>query len=505
VTFPTDTTGSANSGANTGSYVASLPDNLAVGDIVILSVHKDGTGAQTWPASPAWTNLGAAVSSGATIGWTRFRRIDGTEGWGGTGNSITITGASEGWAHAWAKVTGAHPTTDPISAGGASGNTNAPNPFRQPTAGDLSWGTEDTLWVVAYGWDGNVSHTSYPANYNDSQTTSRWANSNGCGVAMATRELAAPNEDPGTATISAAEQWTAWTIAVRPAPPVTNVDLGLVTETETSQVATLRENVVLGLTTETETAQPITVEQGSPITVNLGLVAETEASQPVALRESVVLGLTAETEAAQAATVRESVTFGLVAETETAQPVTVQQGGAAQEIALGLVTEAETGLPTSIRETLTLGLPGETETGLAVSTHESVVLGLVTETETAQAVTLTLSGPIAVPLGLITETETALPVTTGTVTYTFVPPSEERHHPRYVNHAFLDKFTTYQQGRSVKLNASTGLYETSRYWVVDTEDGVEGVDYFVGGHVYDNVPSAVASVLVASGYSPTPN
>jgi hypothetical protein len=213
VTFPTATTTSGNSAGNVTTYTVTVPA-VSSGQLVIVCVVKDGIGTPTWPTTPEWTQISQLASSAHRL-MVRFRRIDGTEGWG-SGGSFDLTSSSEGFAHAMAVIDGAHASTDPVGTFVTATDAN-PDPPVCPAAGDLSWGTEDTLWIVTYGWDGNNAHSAYPTNYANDQITDRWANTGGSGVAMATRELAAANEDPGTATIGGSDQWVAATIAVRPA------------------------------------------------------------------------------------------------------------------------------------------------------------------------------------------------------------------------------------------------------------------------------------------------
>lgn len=84
-------------------------------------------------------------------------------------------------------------------------------------------------------------------------------------------------------------------------------------------------------------------------------------------------------------------------------------------------------------------------------------------------------------------------------TYTFRPPDEERHHPAYAKDPVLSKFSTYRQGLSV-VTSAPGVYVTDEY-IQPALGWVEGVDYFVGGHIYDDVSQDVADDLTSSGYA----
>jgi hypothetical protein len=117
-----------------------------------------------------------------------------------------------------------------------------------------------------------------------------------------------------------------------------------------------------------------------------------------------------------------------------------------------------------------------------------------------------LGGLVTISHGLITEVETALAATTTSeevpvATYRFVPPDVTRHHPKYASDPVLSKFTTYRQGLTVVKRG--GTYVTEESTIRDGTDGVEGIDYFLGGHIYTGIPDGVAAELIADGYSPT--
>lgn len=215
--FPqVQTTNSGNSGANATSHTVTLPTGLTSGDLIIVAFAHDDAGAAvtasvTSPAS-GWSTLvnnRVANDAGTTARVSVFYRwADGSEG---ASITVTTTG-SEGSAYATYRISGADTGTNPEATTNAPSSSNSPDP---PNLAP-SWGSDDNLFIVAYGWDGNQSHSSYPANYGSNQLTNRWANNNGAGIAMATRNLAAASDNPGTAGISGSEQWAAITIAVKP-------------------------------------------------------------------------------------------------------------------------------------------------------------------------------------------------------------------------------------------------------------------------------------------------
>lgn len=217
--FPTVvTTSTYQSGVDAVTHTITLPTGIVAGNLLLVFTGNDGaadTASVTTPAS-GWTSLGNAVANALGDngrGTWFYRWADGAEA---ATIVVTIT-STESVAALCYRITGADPATNPEMAGVAGPSSTAnPDP---PNLDPAGWAAEDTLWIASYCWDADISHTSYPANYTANQLTNRVAAATGFGVAAATRELNASAEDPGTGTISASEQWAAFTVAVRPAPP----------------------------------------------------------------------------------------------------------------------------------------------------------------------------------------------------------------------------------------------------------------------------------------------
>lgn len=193
-----------------------MPAGISVGDLLIVFFVNDGNVSVTVSTGSGWTQLGVnSMSPGVAARLSVYYKIA-----TGTGDTIGFTtGASEGSAHVTYRITGfdanTAPEKDTVTATAVDAN---PNP---PSLNPVNWDIEDTLWIAAYGWDGNNSHSAYPANYTSNQVTNRWANAGGVGVAVSTRNNAVASEDPGTATLSGSDDWGAFTIAVRTLQPAT--------------------------------------------------------------------------------------------------------------------------------------------------------------------------------------------------------------------------------------------------------------------------------------------
>lgn len=208
--FPDIATATSFEATPTTSHVVALPDNLEVGDILVILFSTTGGGeiSQTSPFMELRTSV---QDSHVSQAW--WRHIDGSEGWGDTGNTVTITTSVDQRSSTIAfRVRG---TALPFEWDGSGQTTPNPNP---PSIDPPFWGTEDAAWLAYTGWDnGTFTLSSYPSSFGDNQTTTRTSTSPGNGAALATREQTASSQDPGTFTISNNANLHAYTFGFLPA------------------------------------------------------------------------------------------------------------------------------------------------------------------------------------------------------------------------------------------------------------------------------------------------
>jgi len=226
-TFPVVAgTATSSRASNAANDSVTLPASVASGDLLLVFHYSDGSLTRTFP-SP-WVEIKDAVcsSSVCNIG-VGYLIASGGE------TSVTVTkSVSERFTAISYRITGWHGTTPPEISTGATGSSTTPN----PDTITASWGSDDNLFIAVMAVDdsgGGGSVSTWPANYTGSQITSPTASSAARG-AVATRNLAASNDDPGTFTWSASDQWWAGTVAVRPAaagggatPPPTQMMQGV--------------------------------------------------------------------------------------------------------------------------------------------------------------------------------------------------------------------------------------------------------------------------------------
>jgi len=189
----------------TNSHSISLPSGIQAGDLLIIFFTYPISGLAN--ALSGWTKLKEYYGSGDVFGTNVYYRVaDGTEG---STVTITTTGNFQS-AHASYRITGYNGNPE-VSTGVTSTGSTTPDPDSLTPSG----GAKDYLWIAHAGAPGAVTFSAYPTNYGSNQLTIR-SNSSGSAatVAVATRNLNASSEDPGTFTISGSVRWVALTVAV---------------------------------------------------------------------------------------------------------------------------------------------------------------------------------------------------------------------------------------------------------------------------------------------------
>jgi len=205
------------------THAISYPATIAAGDtLLVFFGHKDAVSAT--PGFPGgWTVLGEIENSAGSLACLcpAWRKADGTES--GTFN-ITTTVATR-MAYCIYAITGAaDPTvTAPTTqAGVATNNTNAPNP---PNCNPAV--SKDYLFFAAFCSSAGRITSTDPTNYSFSSQTngSNSGTTTHAGVGVATRQLTASSDDPGTflTTGGTTEEVAAQTIAVHPADAAASV------------------------------------------------------------------------------------------------------------------------------------------------------------------------------------------------------------------------------------------------------------------------------------------
>jgi outer membrane protein W len=219
------TGGAAASGSTAaGSHAVTLPATVSPGSLLMIFGRVAGAGAVSMPAG--WTVV--QDSSDASDDVTFYAYMNTLAVGNEDGTSVTVThGATQKMsAHAVSITGAADPATLPPQASTvAVGTTTTVN----PTTATPTGGSKDYLWLWFGAWDGEQTLTKAAAtNYTDRADVGT-----GTGGAVTTntqqklgdRAVAGASEDPGAiGTLSVAPSgWTAWTIAIHPAPVAVGV------------------------------------------------------------------------------------------------------------------------------------------------------------------------------------------------------------------------------------------------------------------------------------------
>lgn len=213
--FPTvDDSNNSKSTAESTNHIVSMPATCASGKLLLVVFITDGTESIGWPGS--WVELPLQTSGINPSGAVGYLVSTGAE----AGGTITVTtGTTESSSHISLCISGhLDPATQApeLSSWSAPGATVTPDPPSLTPTG----GAKDYLWIAVSAQDnGAKSVSAYPTNYDSNQIIAPAGDNTTTRVALATRELNAASEDPGTFTWSgvADNPTLALTIAVHPA------------------------------------------------------------------------------------------------------------------------------------------------------------------------------------------------------------------------------------------------------------------------------------------------
>lgn len=203
--FPSVSSTNSSTQVATTTHTVSLPASIVAGNLLVVFFENEDDTVVSTPAG--WSLLKSLLeASGATNKLTVFYKT--ASGAEGATLSVT-TSTSRVSSHASYQITGFSGT--PEVSTGATGTTGSPDPDSLTPSG----GAKDYLWI-AVGGSRNNTFTAYPANYSGSQLTRTITGAlGGCSIGVATRNLNATSEDPGTFTATS-NFWVACTIAISP-------------------------------------------------------------------------------------------------------------------------------------------------------------------------------------------------------------------------------------------------------------------------------------------------
>ena len=194
------------------SHNVSMPAGVNAGDLLIVFFASDGTpnvGTPTgWTFFFGWNSWG-----GPTTKFSMYaKRSNGTEG--GTAVNFQTTTVEKAAAQVYRiagwRDSGTIANDVEVNVTGSTG-ANPDPPSLDPT----NWGVENTLWIAAYGAEGDNNVTAFPANYTGGTFTESDRSATSASLGSAYRIAAVGAEDAAPFTITASSFWIASTVAVR--------------------------------------------------------------------------------------------------------------------------------------------------------------------------------------------------------------------------------------------------------------------------------------------------
>lgn len=199
--------------ADATSHSIPLPapaDGIQEGDILLAIAAFDGNPSVAWPAG--WIEISDSAGAGSAVRMATAYKVAA----GGESGSITVTtSASEGGGVQIFCIRKAMASQAPGQGSPSNGTGTAPDP---PVHNPGGWGTENALWIIAVGYDDDISATAGDSTYYH-LTNTRWANAAGAGVATKYKRAYVQQEDPGVWTLTASQEYRTFVIAVRPEKP----------------------------------------------------------------------------------------------------------------------------------------------------------------------------------------------------------------------------------------------------------------------------------------------
>ena len=218
-----------------------FPATVSANALIVCIARAAVAGVIGWPAN--WVELveNDADASDDVTAIAYFTAVGNEDG-----TTFNVTHGNGKSAYIVYSITGAEaPATAPpqISAT-VVGTTTTPDPASLTPDG----GAKDFLWLWLGGWEGEQTSppASSPTNYATplgASTGAGGAVATNCRVGSAQRNLNASVENPGSWTISASDDWSAWTMAVPPIGPVV-VTVPVATTITTRFVPVLKHAVI---------------------------------------------------------------------------------------------------------------------------------------------------------------------------------------------------------------------------------------------------------------------
>ena len=220
------TGGAATSGDTAATFHnCTLPATISAGALILVCGRVAATGAVSVSDPLTFGSFTIAQDSSDGSDDVTFWGYANTLAVGNEDSqTIQIAHGSAKMAAVIMSITGAADpaTTPPESGPVATANSATVDPSALAPAA----GAKDYLWIWFGGWEGEqtlskTAATNYTTNDVDVSTGTGGAITINVQIKTGNRQANATSENPGTVSLSAADDWTAWTLAVHPAGAAT--------------------------------------------------------------------------------------------------------------------------------------------------------------------------------------------------------------------------------------------------------------------------------------------
>lgn len=205
MTFPTVESTNSGTTAGAATHVINMPAGIQAGDLLLLFFGTDSSNSiSNWDG---FTELGSESNGTANFFAIGYKIAVGSDTC-----TLTVTDTNEPGAHVIYRISGHDSGQIPELSTVAEAATNTPNPTGVTPTG----GAKDYLWILAAGWDRDRSISAWNANFTLNRLFESSGGSGGTCVGVSARKENVDSKDPGSMTISSADTWIAWTVAVHP-------------------------------------------------------------------------------------------------------------------------------------------------------------------------------------------------------------------------------------------------------------------------------------------------
>ena len=298
----------ATAAPGSATVAITLPATTVSGEVVVMGlVSYAGAGVSSGPSG--WTSVGSFTYVSTTL------NVYAITSDGALGSSVNVTFNSTPTAvtaQVW-RASGASGAADvEVSASAGTGNSSHPN----PAIVSPSWGSAENLYLeFVGGTNDDESFTLASTGYSGLVSTISGGGVNaGCEIGSAYKIATSSSDDPGTMTMSGAEDYIGVTVAVKASAGATyseSLSVGLGMGAAAGEVLNALETATQSLTLGAAAGELAALQEALSEGLSLGQSTAPVASYSESVAESVGLGASQVAAAAIAESLLAGIGIGL--------------------------------------------------------------------------------------------------------------------------------------------------------------------------------------------------